>query len=59
MFRNLLGQDTYNYTTYNIANGGLPARVEDFDAYLVTGSSAGVYEPLPWIDPLKAFLGKP
>ena len=56
MFRNLLGQDTYDYTTYDIANGGLPARVEDFDAYLVTGSSAGVYEPLPWIDPLKAFL---
>ncbi len=56
MFRNLLGRDAYNYATYDVAGGSLPAQVEDFDGYLVTGSSAGVYEPLPWIDPLKAFL---
>ena len=56
MFRNLLGQDTYRYTTFDVASGALPAAVQDYDAYLVTGSSAGVYEPLPWIDPLKAFL---
>ena len=56
MFRNLLGQETYRYTTFDVASGALPTAVQDYDAYLVTGSSAGVYEPLPWIDPLKAFL---
>ena len=56
MFRTLLGAKTYRYTTFDVAAGGMPARVEDHDAYLVTGSSAGVYDPLPWIDPLKAFL---
>ena len=56
MFRALLGQDAYRYTTFDVAAGALPTKVEGYDAYLVTGSSAGVYDPLPWIDPLKAFL---
>jgi GMP synthase-like glutamine amidotransferase len=41
---------------YDIQAGGLPAAPEENDAYLITGSSAGVYDPLPWIEPLKAFL---
>ena len=56
MFRDLLGHDSYSYTTFDVLAGALPSRIEDHDAYLVTGSSAGVYDPLPWIDPLKAFL---
>ena len=56
MFRALLGQDRYHYTAFDVAAGALPTRVQDYDAYLVTGSSAGVYDPLPWIDPLKTFL---
>ncbi len=43
-------------TTLDVTSGGFPHRVEDFDGYVVTGSSAGVYDPLPWIEPLKDFL---
>ncbi|MGV3652402.1 MAG: type 1 glutamine amidotransferase, partial [Devosia sp.] len=28
------------------------------DAVLITGSPAGVYDPLPWLDPLRAFIRK-
>ncbi len=43
-------------TTFDVQAGALPATPEAFDAYLITGSSAGVYDPLPWIAPLKDFL---
>lgn len=33
-----------------------PERVESCDAYVLTGSPAGVYEPHPWIAPLADFL---
>lgn len=41
---------------YDVREGRYPDRVEDHDAYLITGSSAGVYDDLPWIEPLKGFL---
>jgi GMP synthase-like glutamine amidotransferase len=44
------------YTHYAAADGILPADAAREDAYLVTGSPAGVYEPLPWIADLMAFL---
>jgi GMP synthase-like glutamine amidotransferase len=56
MFRKLLGEGAHDYTTFDVAAGQLPRSVTDHAAYLVTGSSAGVYDPLPWIDPLKDFL---
>ena len=56
MFRKLLGEGTHEYVTFDVAAGHLPRSVTDYPAYLVTGSSAGVYDPLPWIDPLKDFL---
>ncbi|HEX5377053.1 MAG TPA: type 1 glutamine amidotransferase, partial [Phenylobacterium sp.] len=56
MFRRLLGEDAYDYQTFDVEGGRLPQRAEAFGAYIVTGSSAGVYDPLPWIDPLKDFL---
>ena len=34
----------------------LPESPEECDAWLVTGSRHGVYDDLPWIEPLKAFL---
>jgi GMP synthase-like glutamine amidotransferase len=56
MFRRLLGEDAYDYSVFAVDEGELPAAADRCDAYLVTGSSAGVYEPLPWIDELKGFL---
>jgi GMP synthase-like glutamine amidotransferase len=43
-------------TVYDVPAGVLPPAPEQHDAYLVTGSAAGVYDPLPWIAPLKDFL---
>jgi GMP synthase-like glutamine amidotransferase len=56
MFRRLFGEEAFDYRTYAVADGETPAQVGEADAYLVTGSSAGAYDPLPWIEPLKDFL---
>ena len=55
MFQDLLGPG-HDYVTYDVQAGVLPADPAECDAYVVTGSSAGVYDDLPWIEPLKAFL---
>ncbi len=56
MFRRLLLGEGDSAETFDVTAGRLPADPSAFDACLVTGSSAGVYDPLPWIAPLKAFL---
>jgi GMP synthase-like glutamine amidotransferase len=43
-------------TTFDVQALRFPSAPEVFDAYLVTGSAAGAYDPLPWIEPLKQFL---
>jgi GMP synthase-like glutamine amidotransferase len=53
MFERLLG---VGVTTYEVRAGELPPHVGNHSAYLITGSSAGVYEDLPWIHPLMTFL---
>lgn len=53
MFDALLGG---RFDRFDVQAGVLPGRPDDYDAYLITGSSAGVYDDLPWIEPLKAFL---
>ena len=56
MFMQLLGPDAYDWRTYAADEGELPAAPEDCDAYLITGSSCGVYDDDPWIGQLMAFL---
>lgn len=53
MFEELLALEAQ---TYDVAAGALPPDVGRHDAYLITGSPAGVYEDLPWIPKLAAFL---
>jgi GMP synthase-like glutamine amidotransferase len=53
MFDQLLGG---RHDVFDVQALRFPERAEDYDAYLVTGSSAGVYEDLPWIEPTKDFL---
>jgi GMP synthase-like glutamine amidotransferase len=53
MFEALLGLEA---RTYDVAAGALPPDVGRHEAYLITGSPAGVYDDLPWIAPLKTFL---
>src|SRR3569623_2672803 len=55
MFRSLLGPE-FDIDAFHVEGGELPARPGDHQAYLVTGSAAGVYEDRPWIAPLKSFL---
>jgi GMP synthase-like glutamine amidotransferase len=56
MFRGLLGEDAYEWATFAVDEGQLPASPTACDAYLITGASCGVYDPLPWIAAAKAFL---
>jgi GMP synthase-like glutamine amidotransferase len=56
MFETLIGP-RFDIRSYDVEGGELPHSAGDHDAYLITGSAAGVYEDRPWIDPLKAFLG--
>lgn len=56
MFRKLLGEDAYAWRDFDVNGGELPESVEACDAYIVTGSSCGVYDPEPWIEPMFAFL---
>lgn len=45
----------HRHATFDVPAGHLPDP-DAFDAFLITGSAAGVYDPLPWIDPLIGFL---
>ncbi len=56
MFRHLLGEGTFAWRSYKTHEGEAPARPEDCDGYLITGSAAGVYDPLPWIGRARDFL---
>ncbi|HEY0112628.1 MAG TPA: type 1 glutamine amidotransferase [Allosphingosinicella sp.] len=55
MFERLLGPG-FSTRVYDVEAGELPERADAHGAYLITGSPAGVYEPLPWIAPLLDFI---
>jgi hypothetical protein len=54
MIRALLGPRSA--TVFDVQSGELPGSISACQAYLITGSSAGVYDGLPWINELMAFL---
>ena len=53
MFARLLGAG-FEIEIFDVQAGELP-EPGGHAAYLITGSPAGVYDPLPWIDPLQQF----
>jgi GMP synthase-like glutamine amidotransferase len=55
MFRDLLGP-THDYRTFDVKLGELPTHATRCDAYLITGSAAGVYDADEWIARLKGFV---
>jgi GMP synthase-like glutamine amidotransferase len=55
MFVRLLGEG-FEVESFNIEAGRLPSDPSAHAAYLITGSPAGVYEPLRWIAPLFDFI---
>jgi|SRR6185312_11892353 len=54
MFERLLGPG-FEIESFDVQAGALPGAT-DHHAYLITGSPAGVYDPLPWIEPLQQFI---
>lgn len=55
MFARMLG-DGFEIASFDVPAGQLPADPAAHGAYLITGSPAGVYDPLPWIAELAAFI---
>lgn len=45
-----------SFTTISVVNGEALPAPESCDAWLIPGSRHGVYDDLPWIDPLKTFI---
>jgi len=58
MFKRLLrtAAPDLEFAVYRITEGEMPQAVRECDGWLVTGSKHGVYDDLPWIEPLKTFL---
>ena len=54
MFAGLLGEG-FEIETFDVPGGRLPNPAAH-DAVLITGSPAGVYDPLPWIEPLSDYI---
>lgn len=44
------------FLSIDLVAGEMPHDPHQADGWLITGSRFGVYDDLPWIDPLKAFL---
>jgi len=55
MFAELLGPE-FAIESFDVAAGEFPADAAGHHAFLITGSPAGVYDPLPWIEPLCGFI---
>lgn len=55
MFVRML-RDGFEVESFNVAARELPTDPAAYDAYLITGSPAGVYDNLPWIEPLSGFI---
>lgn len=58
MFERLLRSvdPALEFAVYHVTEEQLPGAADECDAWLITGSRHGVYDALPWIEPLKRFL---
>ena len=54
MLAKLIGGE-FAVRSYDVQSGEFPD-LAAHETYLITGSPAGVYDPLPWIEPLKSFI---
>ena len=55
MVRKMLGE-ARDYRVYDVRHGELPRDPAECELYVITGSSAAVYDDLPWIPPLLDFI---
>jgi GMP synthase-like glutamine amidotransferase len=58
MFASLLSavDDTLSFETVPLVDGAAPPDPAACEAVVITGSPAGVYDPTPWMDPLRGFI---
>lgn len=56
LFKRYLAGRDFEFATYPVLDGVLPASPHEADGWLITGSRFGVYEDHAWIPPLEAFL---
>ncbi len=58
MFRQAFDEvcEAFEWVVYDATNAELPLAVTECDGYLISGSRHGAYDPLPWIEPLSAFI---
>lgn len=57
-FRRLLSDEAFSFADYFVVDGDFPEKVEDCDAYILTGSSHGAYEDHAFIPVLEDFIRK-
>jgi GMP synthase-like glutamine amidotransferase len=55
--QDLLGP-AHDFVTFDVRRGELPTTIAACDAYLITGSAAGVYDGDNWIATLKEFVNR-
>jgi GMP synthase-like glutamine amidotransferase len=55
MFAKMLGA-AFDIESFDVSAGRLPSDPAAHNAYLITGSPAGVYDPIEWIEPLSGFI---
>ena len=46
----------YQFDAINVYLGEFPENVDKYEVYMATGSAHSVYEDLPWIQQIKAFI---
>ena len=56
MFTDLLDGHGFTFEVYDVREQQYPPAVDACDGYLITGSRHGVYDPLPWLEPLFEFI---
>ena len=56
IFKSFLSGRGLKFSVYSVVDMEFPNSAKDADAWLITGSRHGVYEPLPFIKPLEALV---
>jgi len=49
-------KEQFEYAYYDIRDNEFPLVVDECDGWLITGSEHGVYDQLPWMEPLQQFI---
>jgi GMP synthase (glutamine-hydrolysing) len=55
-FIDMLGADSFLYRTWAVLDNEFPSSIDEADAWLITGSKFGTYEPHAWIPPLEELI---